>query len=210
MNGFPQNRYRAFTLRFRGKTNVLLNALHVSLPYDPRKDVNVKPPALIQCNAIWDTGATNSVITKNFVQKMGLIPTGKEKVTNTSSIELRNSYFINVALPNRVIIPYLKVTECEDVLGNGNADMLIGMDVITVGDFAITYEDKKTVMSFIMPPVDTIDFVSVADSENRKLGISEKFQAQKQTRAPHQPSKKVLKAKRKKARQNKKKNRRKH
>ncbi|MDP3724614.1 MAG: hypothetical protein Q8R11_03200 [bacterium] len=188
----------------------MLTPLQISLPYDPRTDIKSSPPPLIECHSIWDTGATNSVVTKSLAQKIGLIPTGKEKVTNTSSVELRNSYLINIVLPNKVVIPYLKITECENVLGDGKADMLIGMDVIGRGDFAITYENDKTVMSFIMPSIDTIDYVPISNSENRKLETLEKFQVQKQARSLRQPSRKTLKARRKKERQNKKKNRRKY
>lgn len=209
MNSLSKTRYRAFTFRFNCRTNVLLTPLHISLPYDPRKDLNVTPPKLIVCRAIWDTGATNSVITKGFTQRMGLVPTGKAKVTNTSRVELRNSYLINIVLPSKVVIPYLKVTECEDVLGNGNADMLIGMDVVVRGNFTITYENNKTVMSFIMPPTSIIDYVPISESENLRLDTLKKFQTQKQLRSLHQPSKKTLRFRRKRERQNKKKHRRK-
>jgi preprotein translocase subunit SecA len=37
--------------------------------------------------------------------------------------------------------------------------MLIGMDIIARGDFAVTNYDGKTVFSFRMPSVEQIDFV---------------------------------------------------
>lgn len=190
--------------------NVLLVPINISLPYDPTKDVNSTPPSPVQCRAIWDTGATNSVITKRLVQSMGLIPTGKGAVTNTGTTELRNTYLININLPSHVVIPYVKVTDCEDVLGNGNADMLVGMDVIARGDFAVTYENDKTIMSFIMPPVGPIDYVPISDSENQKLERAEKFETQKRVRLLRQSSKKARRIKHKKQKINKKKNHRKH
>ena len=36
--------------------------------------------------------------------------------------------------------------------------MLIGMDVINAGDFAITNKDGKTVFSFRIPSMERIDF----------------------------------------------------
>jgi len=181
MDNSSNKRHLAFTLRFNGRTNALVISVKISLPYNPEIDQNKEPPIPIECRAIWDTGATNSVITKALVQKAGLIPSGKEKVTNTSIVELRNKFFINLLLPNKVILPYLKVTECEDVLGNGNIDMLIGMDVIGVGDFATTHENGKTVMSFIVPPISTIDYVPISESENRKQETIENFESQKKT-----------------------------
>lgn len=207
MNNFADNKYRAFTTRFGGKTNVLLTKVHISLPYDPRIDKGKTPPAIRECRAIWDTGATNSVVTKQLAQDIGLIPTGKVQVTNTTTVELRNSYLLNVFLPSKVLIQYLKITECEDVLGSGDADMLIGMDVISMGDLAVTYENDNTVMSFIMPPINTIDYVHTANEANRKIDQFDKLQKEKQTRVQHQNSKKKIKAKRKHEKQNKKQNR---
>ena len=40
----------------------------------------------------------------------------------------------------------------------GNADVLLGMDVIGLGDFAVTESHGKTVMTFRMPHRDVIDF----------------------------------------------------
>jgi hypothetical protein len=37
-------------------------------------------------------------------------------------------------------------------------NVIIGMDIITLGDFAISNKDEKTVLSFRIPSVDTIDF----------------------------------------------------
>lgn len=37
--------------------------------------------------------------------------------------------------------------------------MLIGMDIITTGDFSITNYNEHTTMSFRTPSIQTIDFV---------------------------------------------------
>jgi hypothetical protein len=46
-------------------------------------------------------------------------------------------------------------------------DMLIGMDVINLGDFAVTNYNGRTMFSFRMPSADRIDFVrlSLSDSD---------------------------------------------
>lgn len=41
----------------------------------------------------------------------------------------------------------------------GNTDILIGMDIITLGDFAITNVGGKTVFSFRTPSTKMIDYV---------------------------------------------------
>jgi len=105
--------------------------------------------------AIWDTGATNSVITKNVVTKIGLKAIGITQV-NTAGGKLEcNVFMINMFLPNNIGIPNIRAT--EGILG-GNIDVLIGMDIISKGDFAITNTNGKTVFSFQIPSIYKIDF----------------------------------------------------
>ena len=42
----------------------------------------------------------------------------------------------------------------------GGIDVLIGMDILGLGDFAVTHHDGKTVFSFCVPSRRHIDFVS--------------------------------------------------
>ena len=51
------------------------------------------------------------------------------------------------------------VTECEELSSNKDIGMLIGMDIITTGDFSITNYNEHTTMSFRTPSIQTIDFV---------------------------------------------------
>lgn len=60
-------------------------------------------------------------------------------------------------LPNNVGFPIIRVTESKNIAG---ADVLIGMDILCQGDFAITNKDKKTVMSYRFPSQDRIDYVA--------------------------------------------------
>lgn len=58
-------------------------------------------------------------------------------------------------MPNRVFISQLEATSGK----LKDADMLIGMDVINRGDFAVTNVGGKTTMTFRMPSCECIDFV---------------------------------------------------
>jgi hypothetical protein len=67
-------------------------------------------------------------------------------------------------LPSNVAINNVRVTEFLD---NGNFEILIGMEIITIGDFAISNKDKKTIVSFRTPPSDNpIDFVREIDESD--------------------------------------------
>jgi hypothetical protein len=48
-------------------------------------------------------------------------------------------------------------------------DVLLGMDIITMGDFVINNADGQTLFSFVIPPFkDKISFSEKADSINNK------------------------------------------
>jgi len=71
---------------------------------------------------------------------------------------IRPAFYVAIGLPNGVVIP-----EVTAVLGELHGmDVLIGMDIITLGDFAITNENNKTTFSFRIPSLHTIDYVKQA------------------------------------------------
>jgi hypothetical protein len=61
--------------------------------------------------------------------------------------KLVNAYLIDLVLPNRILVQGIRVTEGQ-LNGFG---MLLGMDIINLGDFAITHNDHKTAFSFQIP-----------------------------------------------------------
>ena len=49
----------------------------------------------------------------------------------------------------------------------GNFDMVIGMDIINMGDFAVCNADNKTSFSFIIPPLpNRINYSDIANALN--------------------------------------------
>jgi hypothetical protein len=105
--------------------------------------------------AIWDTGATASVITQAVVTACGLISTGMTNVFHAQGMSQAQTFLVNIRLPNGVLFHGIRVTQ-GDLTG---ADMLIGMDVIGVGDFAVTQPNGRTKFSFRVPSQADIDFV---------------------------------------------------
>jgi predicted aspartyl protease len=138
-----------------GLLNVLRNDCHVSKAWDPNGDE--LPPAMEQFTAVWDTGATNSMITQAVVDKCGLVPISTTTIAHalgtTSDVEV---FLVNIRLPNKVGFPGLRVAKA--VLSQG--DVLIGMDIINQGDFAVTNVGGSTKFSFRIPSQADIDFVA--------------------------------------------------
>ena len=111
---------------------------------------------MVEFDAIWDTGATGSVITQTVVDACGLVATGMTVVHHVDGESQQETYLVNIALPNQVGYSVVPVTKGD--LGAG-ADVLIGMNIINAGDFAVTNFDGITKFSFRVPSVGHIDFV---------------------------------------------------
>lgn len=177
----------AFTYRYNGRARVLHTTVGVSLPVTPdeAKIQQVEPRNYL---AIWDTGATNSAITKKVVDDLGLKPTGVRETRHADGKSLNNTYLVNILLPNKVMVGSVRVTEVKLIPDDNTSDdkqpqLLIGMDIIGFGDFAITNADGKTTFSFRIPSVEEIDFVPDSEEMNVMEGGNRKarrlFQARK-------------------------------
>lgn len=116
--------------------------------------------------AIWDTGATASVVTKDVAAEIGLMPVGMTKVMGVHGAKNVNVYYANITLNNKQISIDETVTECDALSGDGSIGMLIGMDIITLGDFAITNFNGQTVMTFRIPSLEKMDFVAKLNASN--------------------------------------------
>jgi predicted aspartyl protease len=110
---------------------------------------------------IWDTGATGSAITKSLAQKLGLIQVGQTRVKGVhGSKDGVPVYAVKIVLNNQNVSFVLPVTECEQLSDDDSLKFLIGMDIISKGDFAITNFQGNTVMTYRVPSIQTIDFVA--------------------------------------------------
>lgn len=147
--------FRAFTTSGKGLLRVLQNKVEITAGFDPKKTPANKQPSFKTFTAIWDTGATGSVITQKVVDRCGLKPTGMTRVHGVHGEGNAEVYHVNIGLPNKVAFPNVSVT--KGILAV--SDALIGMDIINYGDFAVTNTGGKTVFSFRIPSIQHIDFV---------------------------------------------------
>lgn len=147
------SKHQVFSIEYDSITNVILSPCHISQPFNP-DEIDPRRVDHFKFTAIWDTGATNTMITKKVAQKVGLPNTGMAKVSGIGGERLTNKYLMNLVLPNNVGLSAMSVTEGK--FGE-QGDVLIGMDVITKGDFAVT-NNSKTVVSFRLPSFETIKF----------------------------------------------------
>ena len=126
----------------------------------PVEITNVFTSQKISTKGIWDTGATDSVVTKSTATALGLFPVRRTMVRGVHGNKEVNVYYVNITLNNKNITLNAQVTECDELSNDSSVGMLIGMNIITLGDFAITNYQRNTTMTFRVPSIQKIDFVS--------------------------------------------------
>ncbi len=149
---------RSFTVRGSGILRQLVTPSFVSLA---SKDFDIadRPPSR-QYRSLWDTGATFSAISKRVVEDLGLQIGGY--------IALRHAggrakgvpiFYVNFLLFNNVEVADVRVSlvDIRDI------DVIIGMDIINRGDFAVSNRNGATSFSFRIPSIADFDFAA-ADS----------------------------------------------
>lgn len=151
-------RSQCFTATCPGRANVLVTSVHINDPLVsplPNPITFDKEKNLYQ--AIWDTGATNTCISDKVVADFSFQPIGVVQVMGAAGMKVQNQYIIDLLLPNGVVFQGITVTGCQI----SGAELLIGMDIIGSGDFAVTLKEGKTVFSYRHPNNGCIDFVDL-------------------------------------------------
>lgn len=149
---------KAFSLASSGILRKLVTDVFYSVAFKPEQQIN--EIGIKKFSGLWDTGASASVISHEVANELGLIPITQQRVLHAQGEQLANVYKVNIFLPNQIMIPNVKVTE-----GRIN---LIGMDIISLGDFALSNRDGKTLFSFQIPSTHYYDFVKQINQQQPK------------------------------------------
>ena len=145
---------QCLTIRYGRIVDTLTIPCAVSKGWDPRSSLPQHDE--ISFDATLHTGITSSGISASVVQACGLRPTRYGTVTTPFGlVERVPIYLVNVWLQPSVAVVGLPVAEIESFR---DADVVIGMDIIGRGDFAVTNADQETVVTFRFPPQGGIDF----------------------------------------------------
>jgi predicted aspartyl protease len=109
--------------------------------------------------ALVDTGATDTSISDRLAASLGLKIVAQCRVNAAGGTHRANVYSIDVLL--RSMVNFTHIRAAEFIKTTQVFDIVIGMDILTLGDLAITNHNHQTVLSFRVPPdIKHIDFVS--------------------------------------------------
>jgi len=150
MKPAPKIQVHAFTQKCDQRARTLINEVHI---FRDNPSI-IRDACRNTYRALWDTGATGTVISSKVVEQCDLLPIGVKTTHTANGQRLCNEYLISLILPNKILVPDIRVIDAT-LFG---FDVLIGMDVITLGDFAITNFEGRSTFSFRIPSIECIDF----------------------------------------------------
>ena len=125
----------------------------------------------LMVNAVWDTGATHSAISPEIAQFL-----------NLKAIDSIVVHGVDNSKDSDVVIASIYLSDNISLIGKRftvnkipGANVLIGMDIIMLGDFAISNGGGKTQLSFVIPSFkNRISFTEKADYINDRLSRKKK------------------------------------
>ena len=172
--------YRAFTVTSNnGLLREITALVKVALAESLATMFKLNTPP-VDVLSLWDTGATSTSISKRLVSQLQLPPISKAHISCAGQPYESNVYMVDLHLPNGVTVKNVKVTEFEN---NNRFDVLVGMDIITRGDFAITNAGGKTVCSFRMPSeIEHIDYVGQSRHKSEAQAVIKRFKKKSKKR----------------------------
>ena len=105
--------------------------------------------ALFEAKALVDTGASGSCISSRFAEYAELVSFSRRRCRTAQGSHIVPVYRLDVIMPNDVLFMNMAITEFS---GIHDFDFIIGMDILSKGDTAITNAYNETVFSFRIPP----------------------------------------------------------
>ena len=150
----------AHTAIYERNAHVLTAECGMSQPFDSNLEPLSEKPEMYKFSAIWDTGSESTTISRNAASELGLKPIGEIEAHHSGGHSIVNLYLINLLLPNGIEYQGLRVMD-----GNfDDTDILLGMDVISQCDFALTHPGEFTKLSIQIPSQANIDFENTTAS----------------------------------------------
>lgn len=97
-------------------------------------------------SAMWDTGSEATILSRQLVSQLQPEAFRHGGITGIGGDTSGNTYLLHVYLPTGDVVTYHEVYEA-----NIDYDAIIGMDIITLGDFHIDSSKGETSFTFSLP-----------------------------------------------------------
>ena len=121
--------------------------------------------------AFWDTGSNKSIISPKVVSDLSLEPLLEKDVYLKTSNKLSSHKSYEVDIQCKRIFTITTHVLCTDMIEPDKYDVLIGMDIISMGDFCISNYKGKTFFSFRFPSINKVDLADTDWDESALRGL---------------------------------------
>jgi hypothetical protein len=156
---------RAFSFLTNGLAIRLVSPVEIIPLLSTDQQTNANP---VKLNALWDTGAEVTCISPAVRDKLKLSPAdaiGNSTISGVGGDVPADITFVTIRILHDMELEYCPVYIVD--FKDNDFDLIIGMDIITRGDFVVCNADNNTSFSFAMPPFpDRIDLTD--KSRNRQ------------------------------------------
>ncbi len=158
MDNFPLTPLLLITKSHPEVVNSVYTMVGIAPPFEmsPDEPFPYHDHRIIQVKALWDTGASISCISDRLVQQLDLHLLDHEKVVTASGVENMPLLMGHLVFPNQTHFLGWEILQFR--YGDDDCDLIIGMDVINQGDFSITNFGGRTLFSFRIPSLHSIDY----------------------------------------------------
>ena len=128
-------------LRYDRKARELAIPVILCNPEDPEKVIR-------DCVGIIDTGATSSMISADIADRLKLDPVGNISISGVHGTENAKLYQCDIVFGEDHILTRHSVSAAE---GDAGFDLLIGMDILSLGELYLVNREGKTFFRFGIP-----------------------------------------------------------
>ena len=97
--------------------------------------------------AMWDTGSNATILSTKLISELRPERFGQGGMTGIGGQSEGDTYLVHVSLPTGDVITYQEVYEAN----LGDYDAIIGMDIITRGNFHLDCDHGEILFSFELP-----------------------------------------------------------
>lgn len=116
--------------------------------FAPLKDGENRVKRYVEVKAMWDTGATNSQITREVATELGLKVAGHSPVVHGMGRSETTIYEAGLMIDGVLNVRRMFVAECH---GHEDFNAIIGMDIIQFGRLTLEGEGDERTFTFEIP-----------------------------------------------------------